>query len=443
MGMGAQQLLTQQGNLYKQQKGLTLKERTTDFKQWVDQRREAGVWSYNRVLDSAVSESTHVITDSGASKPMMNLATQDNLGMIRRHELQDAATDAMHSHGIHTGCSASLAGTNSITSEIERKLVKVTGCDEAILFNTGWAACYGAIRGLVTQDDHLVLDVLSHNCLQEASQLSTSKRYTFMHNDMSHLEQRLSRIRNADQSNAVFIITEGLFSMHGDSPDPYRLVELAKKYNAILILDLSHDFGSEGEKGLGLLEYIPKDFFESLVVVGSFSKTFASVGGFVLGPEGVRDRLVCFSPTYMFSLAMTPMSSGIINKSMDLVFSDEGLKLRKKLKQNINFARTCLKAQGIDIIGHKGPVVPVMIGDQQIARIATKELFESGILVNLIEFPAVPLEHSMFRLQISAAFSFSFILDFAKKLGRALDEARSAITVVTKNEPQSDLLLTQ
>jgi 7-keto-8-aminopelargonate synthetase-like enzyme len=113
------------------------------------------------------------------------------------------------------------------------------------------------------------------------------------------------------------------------------------------------------------------------------------------------------------------------------------------LKQNINFARTCLKAQGIDIIGHKGPVVPVMIGDQQIARIATKELFESGILVNLIEFPAVPLEHSMLRLQISAAFSFSFILDFAKKLGRALDEARSAISVVTKNEPQSDLLLTQ
>jgi 7-keto-8-aminopelargonate synthetase-like enzyme len=210
--------------------------------------------------------------------------------------------------------------------------------------------------------------------------------------------------------------------MNSDMPDLKKVVELIKKYEAILILDIAHDFGAMGEKGLGILESLGNERPDNIVLVGAFSKSFASNGGFVAGPLSIRKRMIVFAPTYTFTNGISPMQCAVANKCADIIFSERGDQLRKKLMENILHAWQEFSKYGFHVNGIPSPIIPVVIGDEALTRIMGRENIRKGLLANISEFPAVPRRQAIFRFQMMANHSFDEIRESA----RILDESRKA-----------------
>jgi 7-keto-8-aminopelargonate synthetase-like enzyme len=272
----------------------------------------------------------------------------------------------------------------------------------ALIFPTGWMACFGAVSGLTNGRDTIVMDALAHNCLQIASRHSTQNIFKFNHNDMAHLNEVLEKCRQLDDRNGLIVITESLFSMNSDAPDLRRIMELIHKYEAILILDVAHDLGVLGDRGLGLLETIDLQYEKNLIICGAFSKAFGTNGGFVAGPAEIRKQLTTMTPTYVFSTGASPIQCHVASRSIDLVFSEEGARLRKRLKQLVDFTVAKFYENGFIINGMPTQIVPVQIGHERIARMIFKNVLEQGLMVNLVEFPAVPKSKAIFRFQLMA-----------------------------------------
>jgi 7-keto-8-aminopelargonate synthetase-like enzyme len=191
--------------------------------------------------------------------------------------------------------------------------------------------------------------------------------------------------------------------MNSDAPDLRRIMELAHKYEAIVIIDTAHDLGVIGKEGLGLLETIDLPYSKNLIICGAFSKAFGTNGGFVAGPIEIRKQITIMSPTYMFSTGASPLQCHIASKSIDLVFSEEGDRMRKRLKQLVDFTVKKFTDNGFTINGIPSQIVPVLIGHERTARMIFKKVFERGLLVNLVEFPAVPKSKAIFRFQLMAS----------------------------------------
>jgi 7-keto-8-aminopelargonate synthetase-like enzyme len=305
------------------------------------------------------------------------------------------------------------------TGELEKKLSGLLQQDTSLIFPSGWMACFGAVAGLVNGKDTVVIDALAHNCLQVAAKFSTNNIFKFNHNDMYHLNAVLEKCRQADERNGLFIVTESLYSMNSDAPDLRRVLELAHKYEANVIIDTAHDLGAMGKKGLGLLETVDIEYAKNLIICGAFSKVFGTNGGFVAGPASVRRQLTVMAPSYMFSTGASPLQCHIAGKSLDLVFSEEGQKMRARLKELVSFTVEQFVLNGFTINGIPSQIVPVHIGHERIARMIFKRIFEQGLLVNLIEFPAVPKGKAIFRFQLMATHKESDIIQAIKMMQEA------------------------
>jgi len=368
--------------------GKTLAERYTGLNHWSLLREEQNLWPYGMTHDN---------------RRPLNFGTQDYLGFSNNDVVIKSLKDFLEkNHVIHSAGSPTLTGRTIWTDELENKLAAILKQKTCLLFPSGWMACFGAVAGLTNAKDTLVLDALSHNCLQVASKFSSQNIFKYNHNDMSHLNEILEKCRQMDDRNGLFVITETLFSMNSDAPDLRRMMELVHKYDAILIIDTAHDLGVIGEKGLGLLETIDIQYEKNMVICGAFSKVFGTNGGFVAGPEEIRKQLTIMSPTYIFSTGTSPIQCHVASKSIDLVYSEVGLKLRRNLKELVDFTVSCFHKNGFTINGKPTQIVPVLIGHERIARMIFKKVFEQGLLVNLVEFPAVPKGKAIFRFQLMA-----------------------------------------
>jgi 7-keto-8-aminopelargonate synthetase-like enzyme len=191
--------------------------------------------------------------------------------------------------------------------------------------------------------------------------------------------------------------------MNSDAPDLRRVMELAHKYEAIVIIDTAHDLGVKGKKGLGLLETIDLQYSRNLIICGAFSKAMGTNGGFVAGPEDIRKQMTIMAPTYMFSTGASPLQCHIASKSLDLVFSPEGDRLRERLRVLVDFTVRKFTENGFIVNGEPSQIVPVLIGHERPTRMIFKKIFERGLLLNLIEFPAVPKGKAIFRFQLMAS----------------------------------------
>lgn len=387
--------------------GKTLSERYSPFNDWIQARREIGVWTYSRVLFSPALHQTRIANEFGLSPAEgINFASQDYLGLTYRQELRDAAHAVIDQYGVHSAGSPALCGRTEHLLTLENKLTRLVGHEDCIIYATGWMAGFGVITGLVRDTDTIMIDALSHNCLHEGAKHATSNIQKFTHNDMDQLADKLRNERAQHSERAIFIVVESLYSMDSDSPDLKTIVALAQRYEAIVILDVAHDFGAMGKQGLGLLEQLSPEERKSLVVMGSFSKTFAANGGFVLCSNAVRQYLRTYSTTNVFSNAISPMQTAIVNQAFDLVFSDVGQVLRKKLLTNINGLRDAMTAKGLLVSGEPSPIVPVFTqgktDDEALARLTSKHLLLNGLHANLVEFPAVPRGKARFRFQVMA-----------------------------------------
>jgi 7-keto-8-aminopelargonate synthetase-like enzyme len=295
--------------------------------------------------------------------------------------------------------------------------------NEVVLYPTGWAAGFGVIKGLVRSADHVVMDMLSHSCLQEGANAATNNIHLFRHLDNEYCQNILTKIRAKDKENGILVVTEGLFSMDSDTPDLAALQALCHEFNATLVVDVAHDLGNLGHDGRGHI--CIQDMLGKIdIVMGSFSKTFASNGGFVAcKSRAVKEYLRFYSAPATFSNALSPVQAATILKAFDVVESVEGRALRLEMMTNVLALRDQLRGAGLDYYGDPSAIVCVKMGSEGLARLVSKRLPELGLIANLVEFPAVPKGAARIRMQVMANHSEKNITDAVRILKTAKTEA--------------------
>ena len=403
--------------------GSNLLERVEAFFEWQELRRSAGLWPLGRSTETGPRSKCLARTDEGALFEGINFASQDYLSLSAHDAVRDTAIATINEFGVHSAGSPALVGNTSLSLALEQKIGEFLQTEHVTLFPTGWAAGFGVVKGLVRPSDHIVMDALSHACLQEGAQAATRNIHYFRHNSMEGVREKLVNIRAKDSENGILIITESLFSMDSDTPDIQKLQELAHEFGAILMVDVAHDLGCLGPDGRGHIG--AQNMLGKVdVVMGSFSKTFASNGGFVAcNQRSVREYLRYYSSPCTFSNALSPSQAAIVMKAFEIVDSEEGSRLRAALMTNIRLLRELLHGTGFETYGDPSPIVCVKMGSEGLARLVSRRLPSIGLLANLVEFPAVPKGQARFRMQVMANHSSRDIIDSVHRLSIATAEA--------------------
>ena len=397
--------------LFRSPKGRSLEERYKPFNQYVDLLKLNGVYPFSRTVASKLGPEVY-LTNTWADEdtPCLNFGSQDYMGMTSHPLVIQAAKDAIEKYGVTSGGTPVLGGRNTLTNKLEKKIAEVLHMEQAQVFASGWSACFGAIAGLVTHKDYIVMDMLQHNSSDVAANYATEHVYKFKHNDLEDLEKKLRFCADRVGNAGIFVLVESLYSMNSDGPDLPGVYELCKKYEAVLIVDVAHDFACMGEEGRGLLETINLKESKDIVIIGSTSKTLCNPGGFVAGPRSIRSQIEIFSPSYTFASSISTISCAVILQALEIAFSEEGKQIRKKLLHNIKFAISELNKKGFYTNGVPSPFVPVLIGDSKLARLLSREILSMGLVANLIEFPAVPRNMSIIRFQMMGGMTEEQIL---------------------------------
>lgn len=425
--------------------GANLLQRVDAFYDWQQERRAVGVWPLGRSTETGARTRTSARTDEGVLFEGVNFASQDYLSLSSHPEVVATAIDVMTEFGVHSAGSPALVGNTSLSIALERNIGEFLDAEHVALFPTGWAAGFGVIKGLVRPADHIVMDALSHACLQEGAQAATRNIHLFRHNRIDAAREKLAKIRAGDTQNGILLVTESLFSMDSDTPDVRALQELAHEYGATLMIDVAHDLGNLGATGRGIIEQ--QGMLGKVdVVMGSFSKTFASNGGFVASARrSVKEYLRYYSSPNTFSNAMSPVNAAIVSKAFDIVRSPEGAELRGKMMTNVTMLRGLLVQCGLETYGDPSAIVCVKMGSEARARLVSRRLPSMGLLANLVEFPAVPKGQARFRLQVMAKHSQHDVMDAVRRLSesavaaaeeeQALADGRTTLATLARDFP--------
>lgn len=405
-------------------KGAHLLDRTQPLGEWLDLRAELNTWPYARTLQDRPGTETVLQSQNDRRVIGMNFGSQDYLGLSAHPAILAAAKAALDEFGPHAAASPMLQGNTVPGRHLERDLGEALEMEHVMLFPTGWAAGFGVITGLVRPTDSIVIDQLSHACLMQGARAATENVYLFRHNDAEALRQRLARIRAKDAENAIMVVSEGLFSMDSDSPEIEKLQSACREFGAVLMMDVAHDFGAAGPRGTGQLG-IQRMLGKVDLVMGSFSKTFSSNGGFVAtNNRAARQFLGIYGGSHIYSNGISPVQSAVAREALRIVRSGEGTALRERSFDNILRLRAGFESRGIECLGNPSNVVPVMCGDETAAKITSRLLEENGLIANLVEFPAVPRGTARFRFQIMASHSEEQIDRAVDVFERCLREAR-------------------
>ena len=374
-------------------RGPRFADRCEPYHRWANTLRAAGMWPYQSVHtvppgpQASFTDPAGVMVEGG-----INLTSQDYLSLGRHPQVVSAVRAALEEYGTHSAGSEPLGGRSSESLELGRRLAAhLQAGDDVVLFPTGWAAGYGSIAGLLADTDHAVVDEFAHACLREGAASATRNVQFTRHLDLGHVEETLRKLRATDGKNGVLVVTEGLFSMDADMPDLAGLFRLVRDFDAALLVDVAHDFGATGPGGGG--ELAAQGLLgKADLVVGAFSKTFATNGGFVAAANpAVRDYLRCFATTTRASNAPSPLQVAAAKAAAEVVQSAEGERLRDRLRENVVGLRAGLEDGGVRCLGKPAPFVIVGCPSIELGRRLAGELFRRGVFVSFVEFPAVPI----------------------------------------------------
>ena len=370
--------------------------------------RKAGVYPYFRVIECG--QDTEVMLDG---KKVLMFGSNSYLGLTNHPKIEEAAKKAIDKYG--TGCAGSrfLNGTLDIHIELERRLAAYVNKESALLFSTGFQVNLGVLSCITGRNDYLILDEYDHASLIDGSRLSFSKVIKYRHNDMADLEQRLS---NLPEDAVKLIVVDGIFSMEGDIVKLPEIVELADKYGVNIMVDDAHSFGVIGEGGAGTASHFGLTDKVDLIG-GTFSKSLASLGGFIAGDDVLIDYLKHKARSLIFSASMTPSSAAAVMAALDIIESEP--ERIDQLWANTNYAKQLLLDEGFDIGVTESPIIPVYVRDNQKTFALTKMLQEDGIFVNPVVSPAVPSDASLIRFSLMATHTFSQIEEAIEKLSKA------------------------
>jgi len=407
---------------------------------WFDTRLRHGMDPYNKATHDGIGPACIASErPGGASLNGVNFASQDYLNLASHAHVHHAARGAIERYGVHSAGSVALMGNTALSLRLEARLADFLGYADSTLFPTGWAAGYGAIRTLAGPGDHILIDVLAHACLQEGARNSGARVSSFPHLSQEAVERRLERIRREDPGAGILVVTETLFSMDSDVPEIAPLQALCRRFGATLLVDVAHDLGALGATGRGVLES------QSLcgevdVVMGSFSKTFASNGGFVASnAPGLKLALRVAANPLTFSNALSPVQAAIVLAALEIVEAPEGADRRARLMGNVLHMRHGLAARGFSVLGQPSAIVPVVLGDNAVSRLMTHYAGRLGGIVNLVEFPAVARNGCRWRIQLMADHTIEHIDRFLHLADRARALALAHLAALGADAPAASV----
>lgn len=353
--------------------------------------KAAGVYPYFRKIES--EQDTEVLING---KKVLMFGSNSYLGLTNHPKVIEAAVAATKKYG--TGCAGSrfLNGTLDIHIALEDRLAKFVGKDEAIIYSTGFQVNLGVASCLTGREDYILWDELDHASIIEGCRLSMSKKIKYKHNDMESLEKKLQM---CDPDKVKLIITDGVFSMEGDVANLPKICELAKKYNAAVYVDEAHGIGVFGNQGRGTCDHfgVTKDVD---LIMGTFSKSFAALGGFIATDSVTANYLRHNSRSYIFSASITPASTAAVNAALDIMESEP--ERIEHLWKVTNYALEGFRNIGCEIGHTSTPIIPLFIRDNDKTFAVTRDLLEDGTFVNPVVSPAVPSQDTLIRFSLMA-----------------------------------------
>jgi 8-amino-7-oxononanoate synthase len=393
---------------------LDLFQKCYDFTR-ADEVKALGLYPYFRAIEQNEGP---VVTIGG--KKIIMAGSNNYLGLTADPRVKEAAIKAIEKYG--TGCSGSryLTGTIDLHNELEYRLAKFFNKEACLLYSTGYQTAQGIIPTLVQRGEYVVSDRDNHACIVAGNLMArgaTAEVVRYKHNDMDDLERVISKL---PKDAGKLIVSDGVFSTGGEIVDLPRLVSIAKEFNARLLIDDAHAVGVIGKGGRGTASEFNLEN-EVDMTMGTFSKTFASLGGFVVGEAKVINYLKHHSPALIFSASPTPASVAAALAALDIL-EKEPWRV-EKLISNANKVRTELKKAGFNVIEGRTAIVPVIVGDDMLALKMGKMLFDEGVFVNVFIPPGVPQGRQMMRTSYMSAHEdehLDYIIDTFKKVGKNL-----------------------
>jgi 8-amino-7-oxononanoate synthase len=369
--------------------------------------REMGIYPYFRTIQSG--QGTEVILNN---KKVLMFGSNSYLGLTNHPKIIAAAKRAIDKYG--TGCAGSrfLNGTLDIHIELEQKLAVYSGKQAAILFSTGFQANLGVLSSLTGRNDYLILDEYDHASIIDGSRLSFSKVVKYRHNDMADLEAKLG---NLPSDAMKLIAVDGIFSMEGDIVKLPEIVTLADTYGANIMVDDAHSLGVIGVKGAGTASHFNLTDNVDLIM-GTFSKSLASLGGFIAGDADVIDYLKHKSRSLIFSASMTPGAVASVIAALEIIQNEP--ERINKLWENTAYAKQLFDYYGFDSGESESPIIPVYVRDNYKTFLFTKMLQEEGVFVNPVVSPAVPSNNSLIRFSLMATHTFNQVEEAIEKINK-------------------------
>jgi len=374
--------------------------------------RKVGLYPFFRVIESGQDP---VVTMNG--QRVIMLGSNNYLGLTNHPEVKAAAARALETYGTGVAGSRFLNGTLDIHVELEEKLARFMQRESVLTFPTGFQVNLGVISGLIGRKDVAILDNLDHACILDGARLSFGRVLKYGHNDMEALEERL---RSVEDDCAAMIVVDGVFSMEGDLANLPRIVELKKKFGARLMVDDAHGVGVMGENGRGTAEHFGVED-ETDLVMGTFSKSLAAVGGFVAGEKKVIDYIKHNARAVMFSAAPAPASIATVIKALEIIEREP--ERRRDLWDNTDYMQREFTGMGYDTGNSASPVIPLLVGEDMNAFKMTFRLQEEGIFANPVVSPGVPPGRAMIRTSYMATHTRDHLdraLEIFRKVGREL-----------------------
>lgn len=375
-----------------------------------DIAKEKGVYPYFHKLYSGQD----VVVNMEGHRTIM-LGSNNYLGLTNHPKVKEAAIKAIEKYG--TGCSGSrfLNGTLDLHLKLEEELAQFLNKERVMTFSTGFQSNLGIISAIVGRNDYIICDKENHASIYDGCKLSYGKMLRYNHDDMEDLERKLQAV---PKESGALIVTDGVFSMSGDIANLPVIVDLAKKYGARVMVDDAHGLGVIGKGGRGTASYYGLED-EVDIYMGTFSKSLASLGGYMAASKDVVEYVKHTSRPYIFSASITPASVASANAALDI------LKAEPERVENLNnicaYMRQKLKEKNIDIIESKTPIIPIYTYQDDKTFIACKLLLERGVYVNPVVSPATPVGQSLLRTSYTANHTKEIIDEAADKIAEVLD----------------------
>lgn len=372
---------------------------------------DAGIYPYFRTIESA--QDPEVIVEG---KKMIMIGSNNYLGLTNHPKVKETAIEALRKYG--SGCAGSrfLNGTLDIHVDLEEKLARFMRKGAALVFSTGFQTNLGIISALAGKDDVVFIDKMDHASIIDGCRLSFSEIKKYRHNDMDDLERLLQQYSDKGK----LIIVDGVFSMEGDIADLPRIVKLAKKYGARIMVDDAHGIGVLGKAGRGTAEHFGLEE-EVDLIMGTYSKALASIGGFVAAPEEVIHYIKHLARPLIFSASPPPASVAAVSAAIDII--EEEPERRERLWYNTNKMLNGFKALGFNTGITKSPIIPLIVGDDQKAFTMARMLHDKGVFANVAVSPAVPSGKALIRTSYMATHTeeqLDKVLKVFKEVGKTM-----------------------